>query len=46
MKLKAVIPGGSSVPLLPASEVDTPLDFESMNEKEYVPRLRRRDRDR
>jgi NADH-quinone oxidoreductase subunit F len=28
--LKAVIPGGSSVPLLPASMVDTGLDFESM----------------
>jgi NADH-quinone oxidoreductase subunit F len=31
MKLKAVIPGGSSVPLLPASLVDTGLDYESMN---------------
>jgi NADH-quinone oxidoreductase subunit F len=30
MKLKAVIPGGSSVPLLPASMVDTALDFEAM----------------
>src|SRR5262249_17479711 len=30
MKLKAVIPGGSSVPLLPASMLDTGLDFESM----------------
>ncbi len=30
MKIKAVIPGGSSVPLLPASMLDTGLDFESM----------------
>ena len=30
-KLKAVIPGGSSVPLLPASQVDTGLDYESMS---------------
>jgi len=30
LKVKAVIPGGSSVPLLPASLLDTPLDFESM----------------
>ncbi len=30
MKVKAVIPGGSSVPLLPASMLDTGLDFESM----------------
>jgi len=31
MKVKAVIPGGSSVPLLPASMLDTGLDYESMN---------------
>jgi len=30
MGIKAVIPGGSSVPLLPASKLDTGLDFESM----------------
>jgi NADH-quinone oxidoreductase subunit F len=30
MKVKAVIPGGSSVPLLPASMLETRLDFESM----------------
>jgi NADH-quinone oxidoreductase subunit F len=30
MKIKAVIPGGSSVPLLPASMLATGLDFESM----------------
>jgi NADH-quinone oxidoreductase subunit F len=30
MTVKAVIPGGSSVPLLPASMLDTGLDFESM----------------
>jgi NADH-quinone oxidoreductase subunit F len=30
-KLKAVIPGGSSVPLIPASQADTGLDYESMN---------------
>jgi len=29
-ELKAVIPGGSSVPVLAADEVDTPLDFDSM----------------
>ena len=29
-KLKAVIPGGSSVPVLDASEIDTPLDFDEM----------------
>ena len=28
--LKAVIPGGSSVPVLSADEVDTPLDFDAM----------------
>jgi NADH-quinone oxidoreductase subunit F len=33
LKLKAVIPGGSSVPLLPAADLDTPLDYESMNDK-------------
>jgi NADH-quinone oxidoreductase subunit F len=33
LKLKAVIPGGSSVPLLPAADLDTPLDYESMNAK-------------
>jgi len=31
LKVKGVIPGGSSVPLLPASELDTGLDYESMN---------------
>jgi NADH-quinone oxidoreductase subunit F len=30
--LKAVIPGGSSVPWLPKEKIDTPLDFESLNE--------------
>jgi NADH-quinone oxidoreductase subunit F len=30
MQVKAVIPGGSSVPLLPADMLDTGLDFESM----------------
>jgi NADH-quinone oxidoreductase subunit F len=29
-KLKAVIPGGSSVPFLTAEQIDTPLDYESM----------------
>ncbi|HLM33304.1 MAG TPA: NADH-quinone oxidoreductase subunit NuoF, partial [Gaiellaceae bacterium] len=29
-ELKAVIPGGSSVPVLSANELDTPLDFDSM----------------
>jgi NADH-quinone oxidoreductase subunit F len=31
-ELKAIIPGGSSVPVMNASEVDTPLDFDSMAE--------------
>jgi NADH-quinone oxidoreductase subunit F len=31
-ELKAVIPGGSSVPVLTASEVDTPLSFDAMAE--------------
>ncbi len=31
LKVRAVIPGGSSVPPLPANLLDTPLDFESMN---------------
>ena len=31
MRVKAVIPGGSSVPPLRADQIDTPLDFESMN---------------
>ena len=31
VKIKAVIPGGSSVPPLPASKLDTGLDYESMN---------------
>jgi len=31
-ELKAIIPGGSSVPVMTASEVDTPLDFDSMAE--------------
>ena len=30
VRIKAVIPGGSSVPLLPASMLDTGLDFEAM----------------
>ena len=30
LKVKAVIPGGSSVPPLPASLLDTPFDYESM----------------
>lgn len=29
-KLKAFIPGGSSVPMLPASKADTPYDYESI----------------
>jgi NADH-quinone oxidoreductase subunit F len=31
LKVKGVIPGGSSVPILPASALDTGLDYESMN---------------
>jgi NADH-quinone oxidoreductase subunit F len=31
LKVKGVIPGGSSVPVLPASLLDTGLDYESMN---------------
>jgi NADH-quinone oxidoreductase subunit F len=33
LKVKAIIPGGSSVPPLRAEDIDTPLDFESMNAK-------------
>jgi len=29
-ELKAIIPGGSSVPVLSADQIDTPLDFDSM----------------
>jgi len=29
-KLKAVIPGGSSTPVMPASQLDTPMDFDSV----------------
>ncbi|HEY7003071.1 MAG TPA: NADH-quinone oxidoreductase subunit NuoF [Gaiellaceae bacterium] len=32
-ELKAIIPGGSSVPVLTADEVDTPLDFDSMAQR-------------
>ena len=32
-KLKAVIPGGSSVPVLTAAEVDTPLEHDAMTER-------------
>jgi NADH-quinone oxidoreductase subunit F len=32
-KLKAVIPGGSSVPILAADEVDTPLEHDAMTER-------------
>jgi NADH-quinone oxidoreductase subunit F len=31
-ELKAIIPGGSSVPVLTADQVDTPLDFDAMAE--------------
>jgi len=31
LQVKAVIPGGSSVPLIPASQLDTRLDYESLN---------------
>ena len=31
-ELKAVIPGGSSVPVLTADQIDTPLDYDSMAE--------------
>jgi NADH-quinone oxidoreductase subunit F len=31
-QLKAIIPGGSSVPVMSADEVDTPLDFDAMAE--------------
>lgn len=31
MKVKAIIPGGSSVPMMPASQIDTHLDYESLN---------------
>jgi NADH-quinone oxidoreductase subunit F len=31
--IKAVIPGGVSAPMLPAEDIDTPMDFESLAEK-------------
>jgi NADH-quinone oxidoreductase subunit F len=31
MKVKGIIPGGSSVPVMPASQLDTLLDYESLN---------------
>jgi NADH-quinone oxidoreductase subunit F len=31
LKVKGVIPGGSSVPVMPASQLDTALDYESLN---------------
>ena len=45
-ELKAVIPGGSSVPVLTAAEVDTPLDFDSMAAAGTMLGSGRRDRDR
>ena len=45
-KLKAVIPGGSSVPLLPASLLDTGARLRVHERGRHVPRLGRRDRDR
>ena len=40
--LLAVIPGGSSVPCLPASQCnDLPMDFDSLREREIGPRHRR-----
>jgi NADH-quinone oxidoreductase subunit F len=35
-RVKAVIPGGSSVPLLPASMLETGLDYEAMNAATYL----------
>ena len=45
-ELKAIIPGGSSVPVLTAAEVDTPLDFDSMAAGRHDARLGRGHRHR
>ncbi len=45
-QLKAVIPGGSSVPVLSAEQLDTPLDATSMAEAGLDARLRRDHRHR
>ena len=41
-ELKAIIPGGSSVPVLTADQIDTPLDYDSLAEAGIDVRLRRR----
>ena len=44
--LKAVIPGGSSVRMVPAEQIiDTPMDFDSLEQAALRPRHRRRHRD-
>ena len=45
-ELKAVIPGGSSVPVLTADQIDTPLDFDSLAEAGSMLGSGARDRDR
>ena len=45
-KLKAIIPGGSSVPVLTADQIDTPLDFDSIAAAGSMLGLGRRDRAR
>ena len=41
-ELKAVIPGGSSLPVLTPDQIDTPLDYDSLGAIGHVLRLRRR----
>ena len=45
-ELKAVIPGGSSVPALSPDEIDVPLDYDSLRRDRHVLRRRLADRDR
>ncbi len=43
-KLKAVIPGGASMPLFTADEIDVPMDMDSVQKAGLVPRLGRHHR--
>ena len=45
-KLKAIIPGGSSSPILTADQVDLSMDFDTLARSGHLPRLGLGDRDR
>ena len=45
-QLKAIIPGGSSVPILTPDQLDTPMDYDSIARRRLVLRLGGGDRDR